>query len=69
MIFGILNLLLLTLPGWLAPFSNTFGYAIAKLAGLSDLMNEILRPKIVSKDLPKDSNLIPVQEALAHLLR
>ena len=67
MIFGILNLLLLTLPGWLAPFSNTFGYAIAKLAGLSDLMNEILRPKIVSKDLPKDSNLIPVQEALAHI--
>ena len=66
-IFGILNLLLLTLPGWLTPFSNTFGYAIAKLAGLSNLMNDILRPKIVSKDLPKGSNLIPVQEALAHI--
>ena len=66
-IFGILNLLLLTLPGWLSPFSNTFGYAIAKLAGLSNLMNDILKPKIISKDLPEGSNLIPVQEALAHI--
>jgi|TARA_R110002072_G_scaffold229361_2_gene386652 hypothetical protein len=66
-IFGILNLLLLTLPGWLSPFSNTFGYAVARISGLSNLMNDILKPKIISKDLPKGSNLVPVQEALAHI--
>ena len=26
LIFGILNLMLLIFPGWLSPFSNTFGY-------------------------------------------
>ena len=30
-IFGILVLLLTMFPGWLAPFSNTFGYGVAIL--------------------------------------
>jgi type VI protein secretion system component Hcp len=45
-IFGILNLMLLVFPGWLSPFSNTFGYAVARLSGISSLMDEILLPKI-----------------------
>ena len=31
-------------PGWSAPFSNTFGYGIAMLAGLNDTMNDIIEP-------------------------
>jgi hypothetical protein len=68
-IFGILNVLLLVLPGWLTPFSNTFGYGIAKLAGLSGLMNRILKPTILAKDLPKGdkTGMDSIQEALAHI--
>ena len=32
-------------PGWLIPFSNTFGYGIAKLGGLNNLLNKILKPQ------------------------
>jgi hypothetical protein len=44
MIFGLLHMFLFLFPGWLSPFSNTFGYLIAKLMGLPDLMKEILVP-------------------------
>ena len=43
MIFGVMNLLLLAFPGWVAPFSNTVGYGFAKLAGISSLMGQIFR--------------------------
>lgn len=41
-IFGLLQLLLTIFPGWIEPFSNTFGYGIAKVAGLHDLMKRLL---------------------------
>ena len=44
MIFIVLHLFLSIFPGWLVPFSNTFGYAVAKMMGLPDLMKEILPP-------------------------
>lgn len=44
MIFGLLHVFLSMFPGWLSPFSNTFGYLIAKLMGLPELMNDILVP-------------------------
>ena len=43
-IFGVLHLFLTMFPGWLAPFSNTFGYLVVKLMGLPDLMKDILEP-------------------------
>jgi hypothetical protein len=43
-IFGVLHLFLILFPGWLSPFSNTFGYGVAKLMGLPDLMDKILVP-------------------------
>jgi len=43
-IFGILTLLLTMFPGWLSPFSNTFGYAIALMAGLNDTFADIIEP-------------------------
>jgi hypothetical protein len=41
-IFGLLQLLLTIFPGWVEPFSNTFGYGMTKLVGLHDLMKRLL---------------------------
>ena len=41
-IFGLLQLLLTIFPGWVEPFSNTFGYGMTKLVGLQDLMKRLL---------------------------
>lgn len=41
-IFGVLHLFLTMFNGWLSPFANTFGYFVAKLMGLPDLMKQIL---------------------------
>lgn len=43
LVFTVLNLLLTIFPGWLIPFSNTFGYGIAKLAGLKEAFNNVLK--------------------------
>jgi hypothetical protein len=61
-IFGLLYVVLSVFPGWLAPFSNTFGYGFAKLFGLSNFFNNILKAKI---DLGKDEG--PAGEALEHI--
>jgi len=42
-IFGLLQLLLTIFPGWLEPFSNTFGYAVAKLGGVEKVVREVLK--------------------------
>ena len=41
-IFGLLQLLLTIFPGWIEPFSNTFGYGMTKIVGLHDLMKRLL---------------------------
>ena len=63
-IFGILVLLLTMFPGWLAPFSNTFGYGVAILAGLNTVLAEILEPNPKSK---KTAETQAMDEALAHI--
>ena len=42
LIFGLLNLLLTIFPGWLAAFSNTIGYAVASMVGVSSFFTEQL---------------------------
>lgn len=49
-IFGLLKMMLIQFPGWLIPFSNTFGYGIAKLAGLQKTFINVLKSKIETKD-------------------
>jgi hypothetical protein len=61
-IFGLLYVVLTVFPSWLIPFSNTFGYGIAKLMGLTSFFNDILKAKI---DLGKDSG--EAGEALEHI--
>ena len=41
LIFGVMHLFLTMFPGWLSPFSNTFGYLVVKLMGLPELMKLI----------------------------
>jgi hypothetical protein len=64
-IFGLLNIMLLMFPGWLSPFSNTFGYLLAKLNGVSDTLDNIFKNKMVKKDAPAD--LQNASEALEHI--
>lgn len=46
LIFGIINIVLVIFPGWLIPFSNTFGYFVVTIFGLKDLFNQhIIEPK------------------------
>ena len=47
LIFGVFNLMIMLFAGWLPLFSNTFGYGIAKLMGVSSTMNELF---VKSKD-------------------
>ena len=42
-IFGLLQLLLTIFPGWLEPFSNTFGYAVAKIGGAESAVRDVLK--------------------------
>jgi len=44
------NLILKLMPGWKSPFSNTFGYLVVKIAGVSDVFNSMLKPSIQSND-------------------
>ena len=49
-IFGLLYVCLIIFPGWKGPFSNTFGYAIAAVAGVKNLLvNNILEDENVLK--------------------
>lgn len=41
-IFGLLELMLNIYPGWVEPFSNTFGYGIVKLTGLSNVIDNLI---------------------------
>ena len=41
-IFGLLQLMLVIFPGWLEPFSNTFGYAVAKIGGAEKVVKDVL---------------------------
>ena len=45
MIFGLLNILLLTFPGWLSPFSNTIGYGFCYITGINSFFKNILKDR------------------------
>ena len=56
-IFGLLQLLLTIFPGWLEPFSNTFGYAIAKIGGAESVVRDVLK-KETTPEISKAVNNI-----------
>lgn len=50
LIFGVIKVVLVLLPGWKAPFSNTFGYLIALIFGLKTTVREVLKPMSLEDD-------------------
>lgn len=61
LIFGLLNVMLMIFPGWLSPFSNTFGYLITKLGGVGKFFDTILKNKT---DIGKGESNAKVAQAL-----
>ena len=64
--FGSLTMILSLFPGWLSPFSNTFGYLAAMISGVNGLINDIFLPYSKSK-VPEKNQNDPAQLALAHI--
>jgi hypothetical protein len=66
LVLGALKAALVVFPGWLTPFSNTFGYMfVSAVTDLKDVFNNILTPQFdlapeaqkgggESEDIPKD---------------
>ena len=50
--FGMVFGLLIILPGWKTPFSNTIGYMIIKTMGVSDLLRKMLKTSADLKEKP-----------------
>ena len=61
LIFGVINIILITFPGWLSPFSNTFGFGLINLLGLSELLKKILN---LNRDTANE-NLSPADKLVA----
>lgn len=61
-VFGMMSALLKIFPGWLTPFSNTFGYVVVRMFGLSGLVRTIFKPSI-----DDDSDLKSIQGTLAYI--
>ena len=54
LVLGVLKAALVVFPGWLTPFSNTFGYIFVSIAtDLKDVFNNILTPQF-DLEPPKD---------------
>lgn len=47
-ILGFIIVIMKVLPGWKAPFSNTFGYGLAKMMGAGGALNDLLKDKKVN---------------------
>lgn len=67
LIFGTMNLLLTMYPAWLSPFSNTIGYLFAKLLGLEETMEKILKPNFISNEKTVSVEQRNIGEALEHI--
>lgn len=55
LIFGTFIMLLSTMPGWLSPFSNTFGYIAAIMYGLDGTFKKIFK---TSKTVESEQHLV-----------
>ena len=66
LIFGTMNLLLTIYPGWLSPFSNTIGYLVAKLMGLEETVEAILKPNFIKGENVSSAAQKNIGEALEH---
>lgn len=62
LIVGTLLAVLMVRPGWLVPFSNTFGYFLASaIFGLSDTFKKLMRPQTSLPDAPPEASAPPFE--------
>ena len=61
LIFVVLQLFLILFPGWLAPFSNTIGYGVAKMMDLPAFLKEIIAE-------PDSKTTPPLAQALNNII-
>ena len=50
LMFGLIFGLLIILPGWKAPFSNTIGYTVIKTMGVTDVLRKMMKTAKELKD-------------------
>jgi len=63
LIVGAVRMILMVRPGWLVPFSNTFGYFLAStIFGITDVFRKLLKPGV---DLSSADKLDPIKAAHA----
>jgi hypothetical protein len=73
LIVGAVRMILMVRPGWLVPFSNTFGYFLASVIfGLTDVFRKLLKPGVnlstADKEDPiKASHAREVERALQEI--
>ena len=73
LIVGAVRMILMVRPGWLVPFSNTFGYFLAStIFGLTDVFRKLLKPGVnlstADKEDPiKASHAREVERALQEI--
>jgi hypothetical protein len=65
LIFLTLCMLIIMNPGWLRPFSNTFGYGIVIMFGIKKTFSKIFKPNVNNVGTTQDSRAI--QESLAQI--
>ena len=61
-IFGIMYLMITIFPGWLSPFSNTFGYGVTLLAKINDVLGKILKSKEQTTDKDLSETLAKIYD-------
>ena len=63
LIVGAVRMILMVRPGWLVPFSNTFGYFLASaIFGITDVFRKLLKPGV---DLSSADKLDPIKASHA----
>jgi hypothetical protein len=69
-IFGIIVLFLGVFPGWLAPFSNTFGYFLIRMYGLNTKFQDVVKSTSIPGDaaVPATPDAATSQELLQNIL-
>lgn len=63
---GSIKVLLTVFPGWLSPFSNTFGYIVTKIFGINTILKNILSSNFDNAEGEKVDVKIAA-EALEHI--
>lgn len=69
LIFGIIVTMLNIYPGWISPFSNTFGYGLAHIVGSKKLLNQIFPPNPTVQETSniKPSEVEDIKQSLAYI--